>query len=108
MLIKQVLGTNLLSNFPKEINVYKDDVIGFSIHNFVNGTQNKNQVFPTPTIRKYPDEERVHTFAFENSQVTIESCHKTVSTYPLEYAHICVQKADSSQNIHEGATSIIL
>lgn len=90
-----VLSTNLLSNFPKQINVYKDDVVGFEIHNFVNGTQNKNQVFPNPTIRKYPDEERVHTFGFEprgTDYPPVESCKRTGSQNPLEFALICQQK----------------
>ena len=33
-----ILPTNLLSKFPKELNVYKNDMIGFEIFNFVNGT----------------------------------------------------------------------
>ena len=106
-LFKSVLSTNLLSNFPKEINVYKDDVIGFEIHNFINGTQNYNQVFPNPTIRKYPDEERVHTFGFESrDKIVIESCKRTVVGNPLEYALICQQKS-TDNTIKEGGTYII-
>jgi hypothetical protein len=106
-LIELAKSTNLISDFPKEYNVYKTDVLGFDIYSFLNGTNNKIQVFPNPTIHKFPEEKRVHTFGFElDNQIAVELCRMTRSIKPLHFAHICKQKTTKTF-LNQGASLVV-
>ena len=97
--IREVLSTNILANFPPSWNMFNSDVLGFNINQFINGTQNTDQVFPTPYISKFPEEKNLHNFNFDldpNSgwAVTpkpqyVQSCSKVVSYTNMEYALLC-------------------
>ena len=89
------LCTNFQGSFPENLQIFTNDVIGFQIRNFVNGSQTQNQAFPTPTIQLYPNEPILHTFNFNRGAF---DCVKAVSVRPLNYAFLCSNTNQTAQN----------
>lgn len=63
--LREILSTNILAKFPASWNMLNKDTVGFNINQFINGTQNKDQVFPSPYISKFPEEKNLHNFNFD-------------------------------------------
>ena len=94
--VREILSTNILAKFPPSWNMFNRDTLGFNINQFINGTQNRDQVFPTPYISKFPEEKNLHNFNFDLPawRVTpkpnyIQSCSKVVQSTNLEFALLC-------------------
>lgn len=109
VILERIRATNLLASFPRMLNIYKDDYVGFQIDNFINGTMTKSQVFPEPTINKGQSEKRVHTFEHDPLQSGAVYCNTGGSVTPLEFVLICTssRQKDSKSGLSISSTVVV-
>ena len=75
---------NLITGFPDDLYVSKDDSVGFLLRDFINGTRIYREVFPEPFVKTPMDDDSV-----EISQELLQNCRLTLQTRPLEMISIC-------------------
>lgn len=76
-------AVNLITSFPNNLYVSKDDKVGFLLAKFVNGTRVQREVFPEPIISSPKDD------IFVKNQVEWKYCRNTRVARPLETISIC-------------------
>lgn len=90
LLIRPILSTNLLTKFPKNLIIAAEDKIGFYSHEFINGSQIEQQVYPTPFIQEFEQDKIVSHIKINLRSIPYMSgCKFTVSKFPLKYITIC-------------------
>lgn len=51
-IIQNIKTTNLISQLPEKLYIYKDDIVGFDMKDLINGTQSQYSIFPLQSSQK--------------------------------------------------------
>jgi len=79
---------NLISEFPRSINIFKGDKVSFSVDRFLNGSDTDVQAFPRPTIDTLNTDLIVHSFNLGEEE-DLSQCYAFHGIRGLVFITLC-------------------
>lgn len=100
--VKLTQCSNLLTNFPEKIQIFKTDQVGYNLNRFINGSLIHASYYPQPFVKPYVNDKLVTYLSIKNKKIELSGfklCDHISSDLANEFWLLCRTEVNSKDRL---------